>query len=272
MRKPIHVLVVLAITTFLISCSQVSGPSRAWKPAERLASGRTVDTTLEKLIPVSLDHSQPSLGNFELYYFVRMPANGKAEKTVLFCAGGPGQIVWGPSVNLVDTFAEFLTQNNYNVVYFHQRGLGFSQIPASNRYDRLLKTSSVVDDIDAIRQDLLGSDGKWDAIIGWSYGTVVAQQYTHFHPDNVDRLVLIGPESRDKFKSTPVSAFNDLADAIRNTNRHTLEKIFDEYDDFATLSPNQRTIILDEAFGTGEKRGIFYKAEALFGSLPFVTD
>jgi pimeloyl-ACP methyl ester carboxylesterase len=224
------------------------------------------------LIPVPLDRNEPSLGNFELYYFVRMPSNGKAQKTVLFCAGGPGQIVWGPFVNAGDTFAEFLTQNNYNVVYFHQRGLGFSQIPASNRYDRLLKTSYVVDDIDAIRQDMLGSDGKWDAIIGWSYGTVVAQQYTHFHPGNVDRLVLIGPESRDKFKSIPNSAFNDLADAIRNTNRYTLEKIFDEYNDFATLSPNQRTIILDEAFGTGEKRGIFDKAEALFGSLPFVTD
>lgn len=272
MRRQMNFLLTLVITIFLTSCSQVWGPSRIWEARERLASGRPIDTTLEKLIPVPLDRNEPSLGNFDLYYFVRMPGNGKAQKTVLFCAGGPGQIVWGPSVEVVDTFAEFLTQNGYNVVYFHQRGLGFSQIPASNRYDRFLKTSYAVDDIDAIRKDFLGKDGNWDAIIGWSYGTVVAQQYANFYPGSVDRLVLIGPESMDKFKSTPNSAFTDLADAIRKTNRRTLNQIFDEYNDFATLLPNQRTIILDEAFGTTEKRGIFDKAEALFGSLPFVID
>jgi pimeloyl-ACP methyl ester carboxylesterase len=272
MKRQRNLLLTLAITSFLTSCSQVWSPSRFWEAGERLASGRRNDTTVEKLIPVPLDRNNPSLGNFDLYYFVRMPGTGKAQKTVLFCAGGPGQVVWGPVVGVSDTFAEFLTQNGYNVVYFHQRGLGFSQIPASNRYDRFLKTVYAVEDIDAIRKDFLGKDGKWDGIIGWSYGTVVAQQYTYFHPGNVDRLVLIGPESRDKFKSAPNSAFTELADAIRETNRHTLEQVFNEYNDFAMLMPNQRAIILDKAFGTRKKRGIFDNTEASFGSLQFVID
>lgn len=270
MRAPIMFLPPLVIAMFLTSCA-LQRP-QVWEARERLASGRTIDTTLEKLIPVPLDRSKPSLGNFDLYYFVRMPGNGKAQKTVLFCAGGPGQIVWGPFVKVDDTFAEFLTQNGYNVVYFHQRGLGFSQIPASNRYDRFLKTSYAVDDIEAIRKDFLGKDGKWDAIIGWSYGTVVAQQYAHFHSAEVDKLILIGPESRDKFKSS-LDALEKLTEAVRATNRQTLQKIFDlNPSDFPNLTDKLKTTIIDTAFGTKENPGVYDRAEKVFGGVQWLVD
>ena len=122
--------------------------------------------------------------------------------------------------------------------FSHQRGAGFSQVPASNQYDRFLKTSYAVEDIEEIRKDFLGEHGKWDAIMGWSYGTVVAQQYANVHQDDVDRLILIGPMSRDKFKNS-ADAFNELLKNIRSTDRDTLTKIYGlpAFDD---LSPEQK--------------------------------
>ena len=51
----------------------------------------------------------------------------RGNNTVLFCSGGPGQIVRPAS--LETTYADFLVDNGYNVVHFHLRGCGFSQIP-----------------------------------------------------------------------------------------------------------------------------------------------
>jgi pimeloyl-ACP methyl ester carboxylesterase len=273
MTTSMRFLLPLVIAIFLTSCA-LQRP-QVWEPHERSGLGK-VDTKqqpsstniVERLIPVRVDREHPSAGNFDLYYFVRMPKTGRAQKSVLFCAGGPGQIVYGPMSGA--TFADFLTDNGYNVVYFHQRGAGFSQIPASNQYDRFLKTAYAVEDIEAIRRDFLGESGNWDAVIGWSYGTIVAQQYTHFYARNVERLILIGPMSRDKFKNS-ADAFDDVLKEIRSTDRETLTKIYGSplFDD---LSPEQKQLIVDKIFGSMEEVGIFDRAEEAFGSLQFVID
>jgi pimeloyl-ACP methyl ester carboxylesterase len=272
MRTAIKLLLSLAIAVFLTSCAFLQTPSKVWEPDERSGIGKADSrqhplsiSSVERLIPVRIDHQRPSAGNFDLYYFVRMPAKGKATKTVLFCAGGPGQIVYGPMSG--STFADFLTDNGYNVVYFHQRGAGFSQIPASNQYDKFLRTSYAIEDMEAIRRDFLGENGKWDAIIGWSYGTVVAQQYAYVHGDNLARLILIGPMSRHKFK-TSATAIDGVFNEIRSTDRQTLSKIYGSplFDD---LSPDQKKLIVDKIF---EREGILDRAEEAFGSLQFVID
>ena len=235
-----------------------------------------VDTThqppstnmIERWLSMRINSKDPAAGNFDLYYFARMPKSGKASKTVLFCAGGPGQIVEGPMSGV--TFADFLTDNGYNVVYFHQRGAGLSQLPGSNKYDRFLKTEYAARDIEAIRRDFLGESGIWDAIIGWSYGTVVAQQYTHLHPGNVERLILIGPMSRDKFIHS-ADAFGDVLREIRSTDRHTLTKIY-RLLAFNDLSDWQKEFIVDGVFGNVKNEGIFDRTEEAFGSVDFVID
>ena len=273
MRTSIRLLLPVVIAIFLTSCA-LQRP-QLWEPHERLGLGK-IDTKqqpsstniIERLIPLRIDREHPSAGNFDLYYFVRMPAEGKATKTVLFCPGGPGQIVYGPMSGL--TFADFLTDNGYNVVYFHQRGAGFSQIPASNQYDRFLKTEYAVEDIEAIRRDFLGESGRWDAIIGWSYGTVVAQQYAHVHGDNVARLILIGPMSRHKFNNS-VTAIDEVFKEIRSTDQQTLTKIYGS-PIFNDLSPDQKRRIVDKVFGSIKEKGILDRAEEAFGSLQFVVD
>jgi len=284
MRKIIASIVTLSIAVFLTSCAFPR--PQVWRPDERSGLGK-LDTRpenkpsstnlIERIISVPLDPENPSAEKFDLYYFVRMPANRKATKTILWCAGGPGQIVQGPMLGT--TFADFLTDNGYNIVYFHQRGAGFSQIPASNQYDRLLKTKYVVEDVEAIRRDFLGESKNWDAIIGWSYGTVVAQQYAHSHPAEVDRVILIGPQSRDKFKSSPDYAFDELTEAVRSTNRYTLQEIFDRNpNSFPKLTCSDpkcaelKMTIINTAFGTKENPGIYDKVEKVFGSVQWLVD
>jgi len=201
-----------------------------------------------------------------------MPTKSSATKTVLFIPGGPGRFTPGPFAEV--TFADFLIDNGYNVVFYHTRGAGFSQIPASNRYDNFLKSSYVLKDIEAIRQDLirqniLRKDGKWDAVIGYSYGTVVAQQYAGTYKNYVERLVLMGVLSRHGFQSLPDS-FDAISGEIQSINRITLENIF-RRGEFSKLPTDRKMFIIDTAFGTSDAKGIFQKAEEKFGSVGFVA-
>jgi alpha-beta hydrolase superfamily lysophospholipase len=204
-----------------------------------------------------------------------MPTTGKAAKTVLFCAGGPGEFI---PTTVEGPFTDFLTSNGYNVVYYHPRGAGFSQISARNTADRFLKTSYVVDDIEAIRHDLirqgfLGQTGKWDAVIGYSFGTVVAQYYAGApvppgaaSARKLDRLILIGVQSRHGFQG-PSDPFEDIRSKILEINRTILEYIF-QRPIFGNLPNNEKNRIIEEAFGTN---GIFKRAEEKFGSIGFVV-
>ena len=270
-----------------IACSKV------WLPDERSGLGlidsrvrlipvkidspatmfRPIPKTLERAIRVRLDPAEGGL--FDLYYFVRMPATGKAAKTVLFCAGGPGEFI---PTTVEGPLTDFLTTHGYNVVYYHPRGAGFSQISARNTADRFLKTSYVVDDIEAIRHDLirlgfLGQTGKWDAVIGYSFGTVVAQYYAGAPvpsgatpASKLDRLILIGVQSRHRFQE-PSDPFDDIRNKILEINRITLQNIF-QRGIFSSLSPSEKDRIVEAVFGTN---GIFKRAEDKFGSIGFVV-
>jgi len=224
----------LFICVFITSCSHTT-----WRTDERAALRQPLDVEyIERLISVPLDPETPAGRTFDLYYFVSKPTNGRlGEKTILFCSGGPGQIVHPDTAT--NTFADFLRNNGYTVVYFHLRGSGFSQVPGSTKYDKFLKSQYAVEDIERVRQDFLG-DKPWDAIISWSYGTVLAQQYAASrYGHNLRRLVLIAPLSEHK------DDFNADDHKIR---RNTLEQIY-MLDHFRAVDPKVRRKIIDDIFG-----------------------
>jgi pimeloyl-ACP methyl ester carboxylesterase len=134
---------------------------------------------------------------FDFYYFngENFDTQNDARKNVLYVSGGPGK------VSTFDDRALGRFEGEYNVVYFHLRGSGLSALPPSNKYDRFLRTKYAIEDIEQLRKKILrtssGSTRPWDAIVGYSYGTVLAQQYAKKYPGNVKQLILHAPIYRN---------------------------------------------------------------------------
>ena len=263
----------LVVVCFLANDASSEAPPLSspilWETNERSGLGST--EVLRKIISVPMNPDNEKEGYFDLYYYVEKASSpGTRRKMVLFCAGGPGELA-----GLTDsTIASFLQKNEYDVVYFDLRGVGFSQLPPSNQYDRFLRTSFAVKDIEEIRRDLLGKDNngkdrKWDAIIGNSYGTVIAQQYANQYPDNVEKLILVAPLSRHSFRDS-TDAYDEFAKDFQRIHRESLEKIYSLEE--LGVDPGDRTKILEALFGGTNQPGIYQRTEDKFGSLQFVID
>jgi pimeloyl-ACP methyl ester carboxylesterase len=250
--------------------------SKRWKTSERSGLSPILDT-LEYFVPVLLDPSGGENGEqFDLYYFVQKAADFPTFKSVLFCAGGPGQIV--RTLDKHKTYVDFLFQNGYNVVFFHLRGTGFSQIPAATKNDRFLKSEYAIRDMESIRRHfheeiLGGKDVKWEAVIGWSFGTILAQRYAHFYRNSVRKLVLISPLSRHRFADSE-KAFEEYYNEMLDIYRQTLAKIYKSdkeelQNEFGDMKPDEINYILDRLFGADSE---LKQTEEAFGSIQTIID
>jgi pimeloyl-ACP methyl ester carboxylesterase len=141
---------------------------------------------------------KPEKDCFDLYYFTgeNFDFRNENRKNILYVDGGPGRIDTPSS-----RAAQGLEKNN-NIFYFHLRGAGLSTLPPSNRYDKYLRSEYALEDIERLRRKVLettpGSVKAWDAVIGYSYGTVLAQRYANRYPDSVKKLILQAPVYRNK--------------------------------------------------------------------------
>lgn len=156
---------------------------RLWSELER---GYISEEECASIAPVSgyveipLNHDDAAKSEtFKLFYFMNEDLDSR-QPTVLFVDGGPGNVL-GNSQRLA------AVQDQVNIVYFHIRGAGCSQIPAENTHDRFLRTRFVVDDIEVLRKKL-GLE-KFAALVGESYGTKVAHLYAQKYPASVGVLI-----------------------------------------------------------------------------------
>jgi pimeloyl-ACP methyl ester carboxylesterase len=279
LTRYVGVVTALVLCLFLSSCmayrsGQSINKTRSWDQSERtgLPNG-------DRLIPQYLDSKQGE--SFYLYYFTtelqpKPEDNDYKDKTILFCSGGPGQNVRNLSENDRNAKASpnFVDLPGYRVIYFHLRGSGFSQIPESNAYDRYLRTRYAVEDIEKIREDL-GLE-RWHAVVGHSYGTVLAQQYAHEHPDRLGKLILSAPMSRHYFKASVSAPTKDaVLREMREKNVETLRTIYARRDFHVLFSlfsddpkDSERLIdlVLEEVAET------LLDVENVFGSLPALID
>ena len=98
---------------------------------------------------------------------------------VIFLHGGPGYNSYsfariaGPSL-----------EKSLRMVYLDQRGSGRSERPWTRDY----KMQTLVADVDALRRSL---GVRQVALIGHSFGGVLALEYAAAHPENVSKLVLV---------------------------------------------------------------------------------
>jgi pimeloyl-ACP methyl ester carboxylesterase len=173
-----------------------------------------------------------------------------------------------------------LSVNGYKIVYFHLRGSGFSQLPASTDHDQYIRTKYAVDDLEEIRRDFFKKDQErpWDAVVGYSYGAVLAQQYAEQHPKYVNKLILIGPISLAKFVDTnsaeTATAYAEYQEAVNTIRREIIDgiyklKMFTDEQSTLHITVDQKQRITELLFGT---QGIFQRIEEYFGNEQAIID
>jgi proline iminopeptidase len=121
---------------------------------------------------------------------------------VVFLHGGPG--------NDFNYFVDAIRSelDHHTIILYDQRGSLLSPVPDGEIKD--LKISTMVDDLDTLRKSL-GKDKI--AIIGHSWGSLLAMAYYSKFPEHVAGLLLIGTLP----PSTPVNgSFQDLVARLRD--------------------------------------------------------
>jgi proline iminopeptidase len=98
---------------------------------------------------------------------------------VVFLHGGPGQ----GSAHF-DALAGPHMERALRMVYFDQRGSGHSERPASSDY----ALATLVEDIEALRREL---GVPKVALLGHSFGGLLAIEYGAKHPQNVSHLIFV---------------------------------------------------------------------------------
>ncbi len=169
-------------------------------------------------VDVPLDYEDPSAGSTSIFY--RLPkAFNAAQPTLLFFYGGPG-------ITSLSGFFE-RTLPDFNVVYFDQRGTGFSYLPtlADQLTPRYFSSEHSARDAARVL-DHLGIEKV--GVYGHSYGSVVATIFAHLFNDRVSGVVLEG------------TIFEGTANSRADLHRIKLiQKVFD------SLSPGTQDRILE---------------------------
>ena len=153
------VVPMVTLVSVLIGCSA----DRSWQNDFRFGLA-TKPYTRHELIPQYFDSANERGEKFYLYYFTNGPRqkSQRPVKTILFCAGGPGEVFWPEGELWLRELEE-----EHRVVYFHLRGAGFSQFPESNKYDVYLRSKYAVRDIEQIFEDVKKHDSTFKKWTQW---------------------------------------------------------------------------------------------------------
>jgi proline iminopeptidase len=151
----------------LVACA-----SRQTQPNPAVVPGADLAPTMRP------GHHEVVLNGARHYYRIGGSAPA-GTPPVVFLHGGPGQ-----GSEHFDALAGPFMERELRVIYFDQRGSGHSERPASADY----ALSTLVGDIEALRR-ALGVPKL--ALIGHSFGSVLALEYAAKYPGNVSHVIVV---------------------------------------------------------------------------------
>lgn len=159
-----------------LSPNYLSGPEVCKK------NSSFVSKELGTFLQVPIDYKNRELGNTPLYFWTLTAFNSE-KSTILFVNGGPGG-----SSHKEEFSAPF---DDFNLVYFDQRGVNCSKPPTQELYlsSSFYSSEIIAQDIEEIRKSLGVSQLT---IYGHSYGTVPATIYASLYPGSTHAVVLEG--------------------------------------------------------------------------------
>ena len=156
----------VSFLALLAACTTGPPPSIRLVPESQLAPG------------MRLGAHEVVLNGARQFYRVAGPAV-VSTPPVVFLHGGPGQ----GSAHF-DGLAGPFMERDLRMVYYDQRGAGASERPASGDY----ALTTMVEDIEALRHEL---SVPQLALIGHSFGAVLALEYAAKYPDQVSHLIIV---------------------------------------------------------------------------------
>ena len=234
MQNQIKMKRFVIILYLLLICPVFAQETDEWSEVDRgVTQLNQIKFSYTRKISIPINPHDESGEKFELFYFYEKFDADKP--SILVCDGGPGSFLLDPKEAPLATF------DDINIIYFHVRGAGLSQLPPSSKYDRFLRMRYVANDMEAIRKSL--KIERWFAVFGSSAGTVMAQLYAHHYPQQVRKIVLESPPSRHVVEP-------DSSDFIK-LMQNSLRRIFaiDAYQYFQHLTAEQIDTIIEQ-FGS----------------------
>lgn len=119
------------------------------------------------------------LNGVRIWY--RVAGKGRpGDPPLVFLHGGPGY-----NSHSFAALAGPRLESSLRVIYYDQRGAGRSERPWTGRYD----LDTLVEDVETLRRAL---GARAIALLGHSFGGLLALEYAARYPDRVSRLVLAG--------------------------------------------------------------------------------
>ena len=129
-------------------------------------------------------------------YWEKLKSTSAAPQAIVLVNGGPGMShdsfhrADGKGGYLKDWF--YALRTDFDIYYFDQRGTGESSPLSydilSRRNIRLYATENICRDIEELRKNVIKKDKI--AVLGESYGGMVALSYAILYPDRVSKLVI----------------------------------------------------------------------------------
>ncbi len=138
-------------------------------------------------VPEDWDH--PEATKIQVFYYGAKITPGNGKIPVVFFNGGPGGSSHS-SYEPLETGDAVARGQKISIVFIDQRGTGCSTpypVTANAATAQRLthySSRSIVKDAEAVREKLLGSDGKWK-IFGQSFGGYIVHRYLEVAPDHV---------------------------------------------------------------------------------------
>lgn len=153
------------------------------------------------------------VNGFDLWYREVGPRNGKPVVVVIH--GGPGM-----SDRYFGKVFDFLAKD-YRVVYYDQRGSGFSEI---KRDPRSYRFRYLVDDLETLRRSVIRSDKL--ILAAHSFGGLIAMRYAVQHPEHVAGLILISSMPPRDWGSPIGAAHVRLDDSLMSLDPASRDRVY----------------------------------------------
>jgi pimeloyl-ACP methyl ester carboxylesterase len=171
-----------------------TSPDDSFQEFAILDPGKPKADELHRYLEVPCSWDKPELGTFQLYYELNSDFDPSLPTVMVPCDPQRSRS-W---VGEADRQKRIMRIED-NVVTFDYRGTFASEIPSLRGPDgidwlksyHMLHPGNAVHDMDAIRKDLLGEDGRWN-LVGGSGIAIMSLMYLSEYHRYVDRAFLMG--------------------------------------------------------------------------------